>query len=411
VFILAGTLGNAETVSILYHADVEVIMPAINRFKADNPGVEVEIVRPAGSLTDATLLLHAAGTAPDIYVNDAGGAELPFVVERLALPLDEYYERDFEYFKNWYPGIWEGVTYFGKRYGVPNVDFGAYALWINMDMLSESGVGVPSQDWTFDDFLTIAQKVSSDTDGDGVRDRWGYSWESFHGWKPWVINGGGSLFAPSNPRNITFDSRETINALQWLQDLRFNYGVIGIRADSGLYTAQAFAQNRIAMMLSNAADGLAAARSGERQADVLLPPRGPGGRSLMVTYWGWMISSHSPHPDLAWELIKYLVSEDQQRAVLNARSINVQSANVMRERFGLGVEDVPHFRETFLEFYRYPLFMAIPVMSPEAHNIITQTVQSILNGEKSAQVAVSEVGDQIRAVSDEFWRRVDQMTW
>jgi hypothetical protein len=50
-------------------------------------------------------------------------------------------------------------------------------------------------------------------------------------------------------------------------------------------------------------------------------------------------------------------------------------------------------------------------MSPEAHNIITQTVQSILNGEKSAQVAVSEVGDQIRAVSDEFWRRVDQMTW
>ena len=48
-----------------------------------------------------------------------------------------------------------------------------------LDLLEKEGIAIPKEGWTLEEFYTICQKVTRDTDGDGELDQFGstdYSW-------------------------------------------------------------------------------------------------------------------------------------------------------------------------------------------------------------------------------------------
>lgn len=65
---------------------------------------------------------------------------------------------------------------------------------------------MPENQWTWDDFYKICQKVTKDTDGDGRIDQFGvYNYD----WKDAVFSNGGRLFNQAGTEcNITADAVE-----------------------------------------------------------------------------------------------------------------------------------------------------------------------------------------------------------
>lgn len=53
-------------------------------------------------------------------------------------------------------------------------------MFLNKSILEEEGLAIPDEQWTWDEFYGICERVTRDTDGDGTIDRFGvveYTWE------------------------------------------------------------------------------------------------------------------------------------------------------------------------------------------------------------------------------------------
>lgn len=123
------------------------------------------------------------------------------------------------------PGLWEMSLYSGKRYTIPMSV--ALADWyLNIDHFESSGLALPDEDWTWDDFLSLARRLVV-YDGDKmVRGAYAVQANALHEILPWMIQAGGLPFDDwAAPTKATFSSPEVTEAMQFLYDLRWEYGV------------------------------------------------------------------------------------------------------------------------------------------------------------------------------------------
>ena len=85
----------------------------------------------------------------------------------------------------------------------------------NKDLFDRAGLSVPADDWTWDDFLGLAKRLTLDRDGDGTIDQWGTNVDSrVTFWLAWVWAGW-----PRCPvrwgRRATVSTPRPIAALRW----------------------------------------------------------------------------------------------------------------------------------------------------------------------------------------------------
>jgi multiple sugar transport system substrate-binding protein len=87
----------------------------------------------------------------------------------------------------------------------------------NRDLLEQAGIAPPSDDWTWDDFLGVANRLTRDPSGDGRPRTWGVAWDrrpSF--WLPWIWSGGGDVLCADGRRaSGCLDTPATIAAIRW----------------------------------------------------------------------------------------------------------------------------------------------------------------------------------------------------
>ncbi len=253
--------------------------------------------------------------------------------------------------------------------------------------------------------MSIGRKLTRDRDADGKLDQWAISWKSWFAWKSWFFNHGGSFTAPDNPADITFGDSGTVESLQWMQDLLFKTQIVAQTQQIPGDARKAYLEGQVAMTQVGAGF-LDTANQAFFQKAVVLEPKGPGGRSVMTTYWAWMISSHSKNPDLAWELVKCLTDYEMYAAEVKSGN-NAFQRRAMQSFFGLST-NVKGYRETFLEYFNNPIFLAAPIMAPAAHDGIVRVVETVvLRNVKSARIAVEEAVESIRKQSRDFWSKYE----
>src|SRR5439155_215825 len=97
----------------------------------------------------------------------------------------------------------------------------------NKDLFDRARIPYPTDDWTWDDFLRIAQRLTRDTDGDGVIDQWGsYFDRRPFVWIPWIWAGGGDVLCPDGRRaSGCLDGPHTIAAIRWYTGWITRYGI------------------------------------------------------------------------------------------------------------------------------------------------------------------------------------------
>ncbi|PKB82461.1 MAG: hypothetical protein BZY88_04325 [SAR202 cluster bacterium Io17-Chloro-G9] len=293
----------------------------MEKFHETHPNIRVFFTPDPRGLADIMLEQMKAGTAPDVFQGCCAYFPI-WAQEGFTLDLRPFIERDLDgsITAEWDPAQYASfLTSGGQRYAVPKYH-GALALYYNKDLFDEYGVAYPDGSWDHDDYLSAMRQLTQDHDGDGSTDLWGsmidVSWDRIqvhvNGW-------GGHLVDPDDPTVCGMAEPEAMEALEWIRASIWDDGVMASSLDvQGQGTRDAFMGGRLAMV----EDGSWALKDILANADfrvgVAAFPSGPVRRVTLATTDGFGIFAGTEHPEEAWELVKFLISEDFGRAMARA---------------------------------------------------------------------------------------------
>jgi multiple sugar transport system substrate-binding protein len=285
-------------------------------FKHYYPNVKVEINWGVDWNTYWTKLptMLAAGDVPDlIWMHDTRNQT--FAAKGMLLPLDDYIKKlpPLGWPYDFYPSQVASFQYKGKQYGIP-YDFAPGGFYFNKTMFDKAGVSYPPEwatDWTFDDMLEKAKKLTKDINGDGKIDEYGVQMPT-GGWNTyWVIRSfGGDLFN-QNTKKATLTNPNTVKALQFIADCAFKWKVHPVL--SATDAQRAFVSGKVGMQfsLNDEAFGIDKVVGDNFKWGVAPSPKGPVRRAQFVGGSALAIPKGAKNADIAYELIRYMLSNPE----------------------------------------------------------------------------------------------------
>jgi multiple sugar transport system substrate-binding protein len=365
----------------------------VDGFEEENPGVQVELLSgPYDSTKEQLFAGAAAGTMADVVGLDGAWvsdfADQGALADMSALMADAGYDD---------ANLATQITLDGATYMIPVVNF-VYPMFTNDRLLSEAGVSEPPT--TREEFAAAANAINDL--GDDVSG-WvlPLSQETPNGIQndvmSWVWASGGSMLADGQPDVTNDDVRSAIEFVQQLWD----DGVIA----PGSFTmaeqdkVEEFVNGRVGMMIDSLAHiNLIQEDQPDLEFSISALPAVEGydgERGIPYASWGIGVAESSEHPEEAWALVEYLMSEDvnsELSTVANAFPGNTQS----EPEFGEGDE---LFEEAF-EIYRggYPAneFVGLPV-AEELMRQFDEQLQLTLSDEQSVDDMLANAQEQWEA--------------
>lgn len=158
-----------------------ILDDAIRVFEEAHPQAQVKYVSGVMKEDYAEWLSERllSGDAPDLFFvlpddfNDM--AELG-VLKNLTSFMEDDAGFDREAF---YSSAYAYGQFEGQQYSLP-YECAPRLMFVNKSILDREGLAIPEDGWTLDDFYEICEKVTKDTDGDGLLDQFGvvgYTWQ------------------------------------------------------------------------------------------------------------------------------------------------------------------------------------------------------------------------------------------
>ena len=303
-----------------------IIDKAIAKFEHAHPGVKVHyysgIRKDDYSEWFSRKLL--AGEEPDIFMvlgTDFNQFASMGVMKNLETFIEE--DTDFEpekYFTSAFvSGQYESVQYALPYETVPTL------MFVNKTLLTQEGIDMPEENWTWEDFYEICKKVTRDTDGDGVPDRFGsYNYD----WMDALCSNGGGVFNKKGTEAALTDSR-VVEAVKYVRSINDLYG-------GEKLTQEDFNGGRVAFMPLTFAEyrtyktyPYKIRKYANFQWDCVTMPAGEqGGNISQVDSLLMGISANTKEEKLAWEFLKLLTYDEESQMNIFYDS---QGASVLKE--------------------------------------------------------------------------------
>jgi multiple sugar transport system substrate-binding protein len=273
-------------------------------------------VRPPGDYIAAVVAAGSAGSLPDL-IYAQGTMIQGFAIKGLVKPLDAYLARDKDFdLKDFPPVAVKLYALDGKQYAIP-YDHGANLLWFNKDMFQKEGVKLPGPEWTTDDLLDAARRLSR-PDGS----QWGVgTFLPGGGWQiqSWYKPFGGSVLNEEETE-IQIDSKESIEALDYWVKLRLTHRAGPLPKDwegvqRGLLGL--FLQGKTATW-NDGAWAYRSVRAAQPNfvADIADWPRGPKGRGTASMGSGYPIANDTKAADDGWLYLSEYLGKDLERSLM-----------------------------------------------------------------------------------------------
>lgn len=366
----------------------------LDQFHKDNPNVTVKFQPvPSAQYWDKMQVRLASGTAPDVLLG-SGATFLNFAQKGGWHTVDSYIASDKISLDGYYqqPKIF---NWQGKTYGLPFMENVTLFLY-NKTLFKNAGVAEPTDQWTWDDLLTAAQKLTKPGQfGLIIHDGFEFNWWTF------IWSHGGDTLS-SDQKKTTLEMPETIEAFQWLVDLKQKYKVSPAEGDTSLGTGDDFMTGKVAME-SQGSGSLGNWISGIKdfEWDLFYVPTDPKTKKRVCSSNGnpYLMTTDTKYPDQAWLFLKHLASPFTQNligelkiAVPSLISVATDTNNYLKpppahvsyvnEDLKIGHDD--EFHLLWLDWY----------------NEITKDMLLAFSGEKSvadAAKGADEAGDRILA--------------
>jgi multiple sugar transport system substrate-binding protein len=203
----------------------EMMGALISQFEKES-GIRVEL--EIGNWTEASrkwMLVATGGDHPDVGDMFWAWSNIQIGKGKYGpLPLDQY--KDQLHHERFIPAALADVTYNGHVYGIPwRIDI--RPLLYRTDLFAEAGIAAPPDTWN--DLVTYGKKLTKKGAdgrielagigiGQGVKSD---SQDFLH----WMWQGGGEAMTPDG-KTATLNTREVIDAMQFIRDLMYKHEVI-----------------------------------------------------------------------------------------------------------------------------------------------------------------------------------------
>jgi multiple sugar transport system substrate-binding protein len=210
----------------------------------------------------------------------------------------------------------------GNQYGFPYAGGGGILLYYNKDMFDAAGLEYPQSDWTLQDVVDAAKKLSMDTNSDGELDQWGYmpnyyNTESLDA----IMHRFGARWFSEDGKTAMSDSPEAIQAMKFIQDIIYTEKISPRPQDvEGIDCP--FCAGLIGM-LENGSFAIGEYREiTDFQWDVTLIPLGFEGQQVnggAVGNPNFTVSAATEHPQEAMLLAAFMASQEGQEILGKAQ--------------------------------------------------------------------------------------------
>lgn len=327
------------------------------KFMAKNPDVHVTFtVIPGTSYNQKVQTMIAGGKAPDLF--NGGDVQIPnYVAKKFVLDLKPYVEREKYDLSGFYPQIIENLTYNGELVGLTD-NYDTQVMYYNTDLFKKAGVAEPTSDWTWDDFLAAARKLTSGTGSTktygAVYDNW------FAPYYDQIWADGGDPF-PANGSKCGFASPEAVKAFTQIQDLYKEGLSPSPSAFSANGSEQQFLSGKIGMLIGNGRWSAYTFKDVKKFGWKVAPlPKGDKGRANFFHISMFAIPRASKNPEAAFAFLKYMVSEEGIKAGLGnmqgipSRKAIAESASFKDAPINVEHNAVQPFTESLPTVHRAP---------------------------------------------------------
>ena len=309
-------------------------------FTAKNPDITVTFtVVPATSYNQKVQTMIAGGKAPDIF--NGGDVGIPnYVKKKFVLDLKPYVDREQYDLSGFYPEIIDNLTYEGQLVGLTD-NYDTQVMYYNTDLFKKAGVPEPTADWTWDDFLNAARKITS---GNGSTKTYGVVHDNwFAPYYDRIGANGGDPF-PENGTKCGFNSPESIKAFTQIQDLYKEGLSPSPTAFSANGTEQQFLSGKVGMLIGSGRWSAYSLKGVNKFGWKIAPlPKGDAGRANFFHISMFAIPRASKNPEAAFAFLKYMVSEEGIKAGLaNMQGIPARKAVAESDAFKNDPFNVEH---------------------------------------------------------------------
>lgn len=194
----------------------KIIDDVIERFEKTHPNVQVEYV--SGILkedySDWVSKEALNGKLPDVFMVLSDDLSTYAKVGMLE-PLDTFMQTDADFNKNrYFSTTLNAGNIYDHQYALP-YESSPTLMFVNKTLLEENGVAIPNVNWTWDDFYSICEKLTVDTDGDGEIDQfgeYGYTWQN-------ALSSNGQALYDEESMKCTLQKQDVYSAIEFVRQL------------------------------------------------------------------------------------------------------------------------------------------------------------------------------------------------
>lgn len=297
-------------------SQVEIEAAAVAAFeKEHNVTVEVSAM-PSKEYWPRLSALAASGDMPDAFMMSSGFIQEWAAAGNLSDLSDGISEDELA---NYYAAAADIGIIDGARVAFPQ-NWVAPILYYNIDMFEAAGVPIPTDDWTWDDFLSAAKKLTVDKDNDGTPEQYGYYFFGRYAHvDPWVFRNGGRYV---NEAGTQFEANEAaVNALGFLSSLISEHGVAPKPQElEGVRQQDVFPLQMAAMYVGGSwrIGNTRKVSGGGFKWGIAQVPVGPDATPETAAAYAWAdmmaVAKTSEQPELAFKFIQHMVGAGRSAA-------------------------------------------------------------------------------------------------
>lgn len=364
----------------------------IDDFQKKNSKVKVKYVYTPNEYNQKLQTMVAGNTAPDVFwilqnnvptYAPTGACEV----------LDPWIEKNPELTDDMVDGLLKYGQYEGKTYAIPK-DWEPVVMYLNEDLFKAANVPLPTSDWTMDDYVSLAQKLT--VTKDGKTSVYGAQCDTY--WAFWMVfagNCGGKFFKDGKSN---FSDPNVIKGLSVLNDLINKYkaapspAAMSSMSGQSSSSDQMFATGKIAMYPSGRWQVPPFRKDCKFNWTAVEMPKGVT-RVNPVISGCLAVSSKSRNKEAAVAFVKHILSRDGLKITMsNGLAMPVYKKYLDDPELVTAPPDVAPFKatanyiETELQYtvYQTKLFS-------KYNDMITAELDNAFNGKQTMEQACANI--------------------
>lgn len=334
---LSGEENNSLTISVV--TKDMYLDTVVNKFKELHPEVNVEVKEytsnplPAASGKGITIRSEDPGdinkyvTAMNTQLMSGQGSDivllnkLPYETyadKNLLVDIGQMMQSDQSFDSSkYYQNILEALKYKGNLYGLP-VSFSLDMMAANKLLLENSKVKIDDDTWSWNDFITAAEKVINDNNNGGSQELYALAGMDEKRLITSLVKENYRKLIDPEQKTANFTGKEFIDLLN-LSNYLIDHKLVNTDATQGNMLDLA-SRGKLVFNITPLRGfmDLQASKTTFSEGVQLLKPPGNEGNLFFTTDSMYGISDKSAHKELAWEFMKLMVSDEMmsQRALL-----------------------------------------------------------------------------------------------